>query len=221
MQRRDLLMLLTSAPGVLMAQLPGKGWKRWFDGRSLKGWTTQDAKPQQWTIAEGCLSNGELGKINNLVSLAEHGDIEVWIEFQIPKGSNSGVYLQGLYEVQIFDSFGKEKISTSDSGSIYHQWIDNQPVGGSVARTNAAKAPGEWQTLQIAFRAPKFDLSGQKKRNARFERVVYNGVLVHENVECPGPTRSHMNRRESPTGPLMLQGDHGPVRYRAVATRPL
>jgi hypothetical protein len=201
--------------------MPGRGWKKWFDGKTLNGWTSDAGKPQQWTLEEGALSNGPKGKINNLVSQAEHGDIEVWVEFQIPKDSNSGVYLQGLYEVQVFDSYGKDKPATSDSGSIYHRWIDNKPVGGSAARVNASKAPGEWQTFHIWFRAPRFDAVGKRTENARFVKVVYNGQVVQENAECEGPTRAHMDRKEAPLGPLMLQGDHGPVRYRAVAVRPL
>ena len=68
--------------------------------------------------------NGLKGKANNLVTTEKFGDVELYLEFLIPQGSNSGVYLQGLYEVQIFDSYGKEALSTSDGGAIYHRWID-------------------------------------------------------------------------------------------------
>lgn len=189
-----------------------------FDGKSLAGWVSEGGKPQQWVAEGGLLKNGPAGKVNNLVSEREFGDVEVEVEFRIPKGSNSGVYLMGLYEVQIFDSFGKEKITTQDGGSIYHRWIDSKPVGGSVAKVNAAKPPGEWQSYRIVFRAPRFR-GGKKVENARFERVEYNGVVVQERVECEGPTRSAMAREESEKGPLMIQGDHGPVEFRKIAVR--
>lgn len=211
MQRRELIWL------AAMPLVAGKRVEV-FDGKTLGGWVSEGGKPQQWVVEGGLLKNGPAGKVNNLVSEREFGDVEVEVEFRIPKGSNSGVYLMGLYEVQIFDSFGKEKITTQDGGSIYHRWIDGKPVGGSVARLNAAKAPGEWQRYRIVFRAPRFR-GGKKTENARFERVEFNGVLVQERVECEGPTRSAMAREEGLRGPLMIQGDHGPVEFRRILAR--
>lgn len=202
------------------AQAAGPGWKPLFDGKTLQGWSPQDGKPQQWVVHQGILGNGPEGKVNNIVTSATFGDIELSAEFRIPKGSNSGIYLNGLYEVQIFDSFGKDKISTSDGGSIYHRWIDAKPVGGSVAKVNAAKAPGQWQTYEIQFRTPRFE-GGRKTANARFVKVVYNGQIVHENVECEGPTRSAMDIPEAAQGPIMIQGDHGPAEFRKLSWRPL
>jgi len=196
-----------------LAAPAGTGWKL------LDGWKAEGGKPQQWTMGEAELFNGPEGKVNNIYSEKTFGDLELYVEFQIPKGSNSGVYLHGLYEVQIFDSFGKEKITTQDSGSIYHRWIDAKPVGGSVARVNAAKAPGEWQVFEIRFRAPRFDREPKKIANARFDWVRYNGQLVQENVECEGPTRAHMELAEAAKNPVMLQGDHGPVRFRKLRYR--
>jgi len=200
--------------------MTGPGWKPLFDGKSLAGWTPQDSKPQGWTAANGILSNGPEGKVNNIVSTATFGDIELFAEFQIPKGSNSGIYLNGLYEVQIFDSHGKSTISSADGGSIYHRWIDGKPVGGSTAKVNASKPPGEWQSYLIQFRTPRFK-SGKKIANARFDKVLYNDQLVQQNVECEGPTRSAMNIEEATKGPIMIQGDHGPVQFRKLAWRPL
>jgi hypothetical protein len=158
----------------------------------------------------------------NLVTAEKFGDVELYVEFMVPKGSNSGVYLQGLYEIQILDSYGsKEAPKTSDCGAIYHRWIDNKPVGGSPPRENASRAPGQWQSFQAWFRAPRFDRSGKKLEKARFLRVLHNGVLVQENVDVEGPTRAHMNIPEAPVNPLMLQGDHGPVAYRNLYVRAL
>lgn len=213
MQRREFLAL-AAVPALAADDF------ELFNSKTLDGWTSQDGKPQQWTVKEGLLSNGPAGHVNNIVTTREFGDVALEVEFRIPKGSNSGVYLMGLYEVQIFDSFGKAQITTADGGSIYHRWIDEKPVGGSVALVNAAKAPGEWQSYQIRFRAPRFQ-NGRKTENARFLEVTYNGQTVHRNAECPGPTRSAMNRAESPLGPIMIQGDHGPVEFRRITARAL
>jgi hypothetical protein len=157
----------------------------------------------------------------NLVTTDKFGDCELYVEFMVPQGSNSGVYLHGLYEIQIFDSYGKPQVTTSDGGAIYHRWIDNKPTGGSAPKVNAQAAPGQWQSYQAWFRAPRFDAAGKKIDNARFLRVLHNGIVVQENVELEGPTRAHMNIPEAPTNPLMLQGDHGPVAIRNIWIRPL
>jgi hypothetical protein len=112
-------------------------------------------------------------------------------------------------------------VETTDGGAIYHRWIDNKPVGGSAPKVNASRAPGQWQSYHVWFRAPRFDASGKKTQDARFEKVLYNGVLVQENFSVEGGTRSHMNLPEAATNPLMLQGDHGPVAYRNIYIRPL
>ncbi len=206
---------------MFAADLPGRGWNELFDGKTLAGWTPQDGQPQQWIVDGGLLANGPQGKVNNLVSEKLFGDVELFAEFQIPAGSNSGIYLQGLYEVQIFDSFGKAKLTTQDGGAIYHRWIGEKPVGGSIPLSNAAMQPGEWQTYQIAFQAPRFDRAGKKTAAAKFDKVIYNGRLVQENTACEGPTRSAMNLPEASMGPLMVQGDHGSVKFRRLCWRPL
>jgi hypothetical protein len=78
---------------------------------------------------------------------------------------------------------------------------------------NAAKKPGEWQKFVIDFRAPRFE-NGKKTENAKFLKVTLNNEVIHENVEVKGPTPSCLTGKESPTGPLMFQGDHGPVAFR-------
>src|SRR5260221_8457702 len=89
-------------------------------------------------------------------------------------------------------------------------------VGGSAPSRNASRRPGEWQSYQIWFRAPRFDSSGKKTENARFIRVLHNGLSVQNNVEVDGGTRSHMEIAEAALNPLMLQGDHGPVAFRNI-----
>lgn len=222
-----------------------EGWRPLFNGRDLTGWHAQDDKPSTWLTTRGVrwerllgpsrlvpvpvagdrMLNGPQGRTANFVTDEKFGDMELYLEFLIPKGSNSGVYLHGLYEVQVFDSFGSaEPVKSSDCGGIYHRWIDNKGVGGSAPSRNASRRPGEWQSFQIWFRAPRFDASGRKIENARFIRVLHNGLSIQENVEVDGPTRAHMNIPEAPENPLMLQGDHGPVAYRNIyvhALRPI
>jgi hypothetical protein len=219
-----------------------EGWTPLLNGHDLSGWHGLGKAQSDWFTATGIIwdrllgptrlsgirgpgdriLNGSQGRTVNLVTDQKFGDAEVYLEFMLAKGSNSGVYLHGLYEVQIFDSFGStEPITSSDCGGIYHRWIDNRGVGGSAPSRNACRRPGEWQSYHIWFRAPRFDASGRKAENARFLRVVFNGLSVQNNVEVDGPTRAAMDIPEAAINPLMLQGDHGPVAFRNICIRPL
>ena len=171
----------------------------------------------------GVIVNGPTGRTRNILSKAEFGDVRAHIEFMVPKGSNSGVYFMGRYEIQVFDSWGAGEPKHSDCGGIYQRWDDNRDLKGYEGhppRVNASRAPGQWQTFDVIFRAPRFDESGRKIANARFEKVIHNGIVVHEDVVLSGPTRAGAYNDEKPTGPLMLQGDHGPVAYRNIRIEP-
>jgi hypothetical protein len=140
------------------------------------------------------------------------GDCTISVELMVPKGSNSGIYVAGEYEIQVLDSFGKPdaQIREGDMGGLYQ---------AAKPLKNAAKAPGEWQKFEIEFQAPKFE--GDKKiANAKFIKVVLNGVTIHENVEMKGVTPTGVTGKEAATGPLMFQGDHGPVAYRNIVITP-
>ncbi|MFY0598745.1 MAG: DUF1080 domain-containing protein [Cyclobacteriaceae bacterium] len=157
----------------------------------------------------------------HLFTLMEHEDIDLEIDVMLPKGSNSGIYFHGMYEVQLLDSWGKDKATFSDIGGIYQRWDENRPEGekgyeGKNPKINAAYAPGLWQNLKISFKAPRFDENGKKLANARFESVRLNGHLVQEDVEVSGPTRAAVLREEKRKGPIMIQGDHGPMAFRNV-----
>lgn len=167
----------------------------------------------------GVLVNLGDGDEDHIFTGFEHGDIELKLEFLVPRGSNSGLYFQGRYEVQILDSWRVEEPQFSDLGGIYARWDGSRPHGyehfeGSAPSVNAALAPGLWQEYHILFRAPRFDDTGNKTANARFEWVELNGVRVQENVELSGPTREAAFEDESESSPLMIQGDHGPVAFR-------
>jgi Domain of Unknown Function (DUF1080) len=173
----------------------------------------------------GVLINGPTGRTRNLLSNQEFGDIEAHFEFLIPRGSNSGVKLQGLYEVQIIDSQAAKKLTGSDCGGIYpraellprYHHLDD----GYAPKVNAARPAGEWQTLDLVFKAPRFDQSGKKQTNARFEKVLLNGQVVQENLELGAPTGHVWRLPEVRRAPLLLQADHGPVAFRNIRVRSL
>jgi hypothetical protein len=217
------------------------GWITLFGGKDTSAW---DKPSDDWVIAsaveldaknprmlaskpgEGIIVTGPKGRARDLITKQKFTDVEVHVEFLISKGSNSGVKLMGLYEIQIFDSHDKKEMTGADCGGIYPR-AEDQPKyhhidKGFPPKVNAAKPPGEWQTFDIIFKAPRFDADGKKTANARFIKVVHNDKLVHENVEVEYPTGSAWRlKKEVAAGPLLLQGDHGPVAFRNVKIRPL
>jgi hypothetical protein len=171
-----------------------------------------------------CNPGREKENRGHLFTAWEHGDLELELEFLLPPGSNSGVYLQGRYEVQLFDSWGVRAPKPGDNGGIYQRWDPargkgNEGYDGHAPRANASRAPGLWQRLRIEFQAPRFDAAGKKIRNARFAKVVLNGFTIHEQAEISGPTRSAAFDDERPLGPLMIQGDHGAVALRRLSVK--
>ncbi|WP_214070714.1 DUF1080 domain-containing protein [Mucilaginibacter sp. dw_454] len=159
------------------------------------------------------------GKNEDIFTNMEHGDIDLSVDFIMPKGSNSGIYLQGRYEIQLLDSWGKQALTSGDLGAVYERWDETRPAGqfgydGVAPRINVSRAPGLWQNIRIQFQAPKFDGSGKKIANARVVRIILNGVVIIENAELQAPTRGSAFANEAATGPLRLQGDHGPVAFR-------
>jgi hypothetical protein len=193
-------------------------------GKKKKGNTPAPTPRQAVTFTEGkgiLLNMNDDVKKDNLLTTLEHGDIELELEVMIPKGSNSGIYLQGRYEVQLLDSWGVASPSFSDIGGIYRNWetAAGKIYMGKAPITNAAKAPGLWQKMKISFRAPRFDSSGKKIANARFQSVELNGIRIHSNVDVPLPTGGPVKNNEEPMGPLMIQGDHGPVAFRNIKYR--
>jgi hypothetical protein len=194
-----------------------------FNGKSLDGWLMKNPKERsKWTVGKASLSENDAKQLAvadagtdlvnvsgsgvDIYSMQEFGDCTISVEVMVPQGSNSGIYVMGEYEVQILDSFGKKDVGPGDIGGLY---------GAAAPRVNAAKKPGEWQKFVIEFQAPKFE--GDKKiSNAIFKKVTLNDQVIHEDVEMKGPTPSGVTGKEAPTGPLMFQGDHGPVAYRNI-----
>lgn len=196
-----------------------------FNGKDLTGWKTVADKGSQWVVGTAKLdaanpaklvvsaaADGQGEFINreahgvDIYSEQEFGDCTLSLEVMVPKGSNSGIYLMGNYEIQVLDSFGREKVGPGDLGGLY---------GAAAPKLNAAKAPGQWQQFVIEFQAPRFQ-DGQKVGNAVFKKVTLNGQVIHENVEMKGVTGGSLGRGEQPKGPLMFQGNHGAVAYRNI-----
>ena len=173
----------------------------------------------------GVMINGKEGKCPSLVTKRpDYRDIEVHVEFMVAKGSNSGVIFHGNHEVQILDSYGVKQPKASDCGGIYPR-AETQPSyhyleEGSPPRVNAAKPPGQWQTLDIIFQAPRFDKAGEKTAHAKFIKVVLNGQVVQENQEVPYASGTNWDRKQYPQGPIIIQGDYGPIAIRNVRVRP-
>lgn len=236
-------VLLFLAASGLVAQTPKteEAWLSLMNGSDLSGWHPKERKDDGWFTAGdvrwnagilptrleaagaagGVFVNGRTGRSADLISDATFGDIELYLEFFTPAKSNSGVYLHGLYEVQILDLDRPTEGNVHDCGAIYQRWIDGKGVGGRAPLRKACKPAGQWQSFHIFFRAPRFSSDGRKIANAKFLRVLHNGVLIHENVEVDGPTRAALDIPEAERNPLMLQGDHGPVAFRRIRVRSL
>lgn len=179
------------------------------------------------TAGKGVLAcihpKGKYGRQYDLVTNFEHGDADVEFDFMMARGSNSGFYLQGRYEIQLFDSWGVRQPHAHDLGAIYERWDESRPNGqkgyeGYAPRMNASKAPGLWQHMKIIFQAPRFDGAGKKIANAKVLKIEVNGITVQENVELAGPTRGSLDG-EVAKGPILIQGDHGCVAFRNLSVK--
>ncbi|WP_435005092.1 3-keto-disaccharide hydrolase [Tundrisphaera lichenicola] len=230
--------LILGALGLLAGAGPED--QDWVDLSSLdawkppiQGWATagsanlDPADPRKLATEPGSdlIHNGPIGRGRNLISKEEFGDVEVHLEFLLPKGSNSGVKFQAVYEVQIFDSYGSTRKPTGrDSGGVYPRSEEkpkyHQIDDGYAPLANACKPPGEWQVLDATFHAPRFDDKGQKIANARISATL-NGQKVQDNLEVPTPTGSAWHDAPKPTGPLLIQADHGPIAFRSIKARRL
>ncbi|MCK0146292.1 DUF1080 domain-containing protein [Arenibacter sp. F26102] len=164
-----------------------------FNGKDLSGW--QAMGENQWIVDEGELKSPKSG--SNLVSEQKFDDFKLHLEFKYPKGSNSGVYLRGRYEVQITDSQGAEPSDVEYSG-VYGFLTPSEVV---------AKAAGEWQEYDIT-------LIGRRVT------VVANGTTVISDQIIPGITGGALDSKEGEPGPLYFQGDHGPIEFRNIVVTP-
>lgn len=166
-----------------------------FNGKSTEGWHVEAGKKNQWVAENGVLKSPASGA--NIISDRKFSDFKLHIEFRYPKESNSGVYLRGRYEVQVSDSKAFEP-SLIEYGAVY---------GFLLPTTMAAKSAGEWQSFDITL-------------VGRIVTVVANGVTIICNQVIPGITGGALDSKEGEPGPIMLQGDHGPIEYRNIKITP-
>lgn len=186
----------TRAPSLRRSGTPTWGTPiTLFDGKSLDGWRTVGRGQNQWKAVDGVLQNAARGA--NLATTQTFEDFKLQIEFRVPKGENSGIYLRGRYELQVDDSAGLEPDS-HHTGGLY---------GFIAPSENAAKPAGEWQSMEVTL-------------IGRMLTVVLNGTTVICNREIPGITGGALDSNEGAPGPLLFQGDHGPVEYRKIVLTP-
>jgi len=191
-----------------------------FNGKDLSRWRGPDGGPARWNVRDGYLEVAP--GAGDITTADKFGDVQLHIEWAtpaVPKGEgqergNSGVFLMDRYEVQVLDSYDNKTYFHGQAGAVYKQ---HAPL------VNVARKPGEWQTYDIVFHAPRFDDQGKVIDRARVT-VLHNGVLIQNNVEIYGLTyndRPALYIAHSPEEPLHLQ-DHGnPVRYRNIWIRKL
>lgn len=191
-----------------------------FDGKDLSQWVGLDGKPAKWKVADGYME--VVPGAGDLATKDSFGDCQLHVEFSEPtpptgesqERGNSGVFLMGLYEIQVLDSYQNRTYADGQAAAVYGQY---PPL------VNASRPPGEWQSYEIIFHSPRFSNAGEVLRPARVT-VLHNGVLVQDNVELTGPT-AHQRRppyKAHPEKlPLKLQDHHNPVRFRNLWIREL
>jgi len=191
-----------------------------FNGKNLTGWESVKGGPAQWSVENGELI--DVPKAGDIRTSQKLGDIQMHIEWMVPvlppdrKGQdrgNSGIYLQGLYELQVLDSYDNPTYVNGAAGSIYKQ---------SAPLVNALKPAPNWQAYDIVYYAPRFYADGTLAEPARVT-VFLNGVLVQSNFAIKGPTeyRGLPVYRAHGDGPVLLQAHNNPVRYRNIWVRKL
>lgn len=168
-----------------------------FNGKNLDGWHTgADKRKMTWTASKGILVNDPPSA--DIQTRQKFWNFQLHVEYRIGPKSNSGIGLRGRYEVQIMDDFGRPP-DLHNTGALYSRILP---------RTNASKAPGEWQTLDIRL-------------VGRIVTVKHNGVTLIEKGEIEGATAMSQDPHEDQPGPIMLQGDHGKVEFRKITLSPL
>jgi hypothetical protein len=189
-----------------------------FDGKDLSQWTQKDGSPAKWKVADGYFE--VVPKTKDIITKQPLGDMQLHVEFREPAPpvgedqdrGNSGVIIMGLYEIQVLDSYQSKTYPDGQAGAVYGQY---PPL------VNVSRPPGQWQTYEIIFHAPRFDPSGKLLRPAHVT-VLQNGVLVQDNVEIHGPTATGKPyEAHAAKSPLELQDHNHPVRFRNIWVREL
>ena len=191
-----------------------------FDGKSMDQWLNADGGPAGWVVKKGALTVKPGAGI--IKTKKTFGDCQLHIEWRTPSKvsgdgqgrGNSGIFLQGRYELQVLDSYNNTTYSNGQAGSIYKQ---------AIPLVNACRKPGEWQSYDVIYTAPRFNDNGSLKSPA-FITVIHNGVLIQNHFEIKGSTEyigQPSYKTHAPKESILLQ-DHGnPVSYRNIWIREL
>ena len=190
-----------------------------FDGKDLSAWESVKGGPALWKVEKGYFQT--VPKTGDIRTKQAFGDCQLHVEWASPNPphgedqdrGNSGVYLMGLYEVQVLDSYQSKTYPDGQAGAIY---------GQHVPLANVCRPPGQWQTYDIVFHGPRFDAAGKLTRPATFT-VLQNGVLIQDHVTVLGRTDGdHQAYVQTPTQlPLKLQDHNHPVHFRNIWIREL
>jgi len=194
-----------------------------FDGTDCSNWTSAKGEPSKWIVRDGYMES--VKGAGAALTRQQFGSCQLHVEFATPSvvtGSgqgrgNSGVFLQGIYEIQVLDSYENKTYPDGQCGALY---------GRAVPLVNACCRPGQWQMYDVIYRRPVFDQSGKVIRKTMFT-VFHNGILIHDHVELTGGTgwiSAHAITEYAPhgdKGPIMLQDHSNPVRYRNIWIREL
>ncbi|MCS1408345.1 MAG: hypothetical protein M2R45_01520 [Verrucomicrobia subdivision 3 bacterium] len=188
-----------------------------FDGKDFSKWESIKGGPIKWEVTNGAMTVNRTGNIRTKETF---GDVQLHIEWATPRKiegegqgrGNSGVYLQGRYEIQVLDSYNNKTYPNGQAGAFY---------GNNPPLVNASKKPGEWQTYDIIFIAPKLTKDGTDVIPGSFT-VFHNGVLIQNHIPISGKkTTAAAFSGAAAKGPLVLQDHSNPVRYRNIWIRPL
>lgn len=191
-----------------------------FDGRDLSRWAHKDGSAAKWKVENGYLET--VPKTGYLYTKEAFGDCQLHVEFATPVPAqgegqgrgNSGVFLMGLYEIQVLDSYENRTYADGQAAAVYGQY---PPL------VNASRPPGQWQNYDIVFHGPRFDQAGKLVTPARVT-VLHNGVLVQDHVELTGPTANKARpayEAHPEKLPLALQDHSNPIRFRNIWIREL
>lgn len=258
----SLAVLVAMGASTAFAEPPSsEGWKPLFNGKDLEGWKFRNPNAKKtWVVCDdvkldpadparllpvgsgggpnAVMLCGDDGRGSDIMTAGDYEDYELYLEFTVPKGSNSGVYNRGLFEIQVFDSYGVPKLAVHDCGALYER---------AIPKENLSKPPGEWQSFDITLVGKKLTLSWNGKLVYKDYDIRYGETdkaaferLNQENKGNPpelrvkleekdgryfgyfgeGGTRAGLSGPDRP-GPILLQGDHGPVAYRNLRIRPI
>ena len=207
------LRVVVAAETALPAGSSAQSLKDLF--KPHKAWKLANAVKAEGTLIEATTKGNEIyfnHYRGELHSKGDYSDVAFKMEFMLPDKTNSGVLFLGSYEIQLSNSFGKEKLNSNDAGALH---------GAVAPKVNAARKDGEWQTLEVTFRAPRFAEDGQKTAHALFVKVLLNGQVVQENLFAKRQTNRAIIKDENTQGPIIIQGTRGHIAIRNVEMKNL